>query len=173
MTKIVQSEQVYQGKAFSVQRKQIHFPDDRLRYFDCVEHPGAVTLVPVDAAGRIVFVSQYRVGVEGNLLELPAGTLEKGEAPDFCAAREIREEIGMAAGNLQKIGAFYMAPGYSTEFLHIYLATNLYAAPLDGDEDEFIKIEALPVEQVYRMVKQGEIQDGKTLASLLLAQPYL
>jgi len=85
----------------------------------------------------------------------------------------VREETGFAARSLRKLGAFYMAPGYSDEYLHIYLASDLYPARLAGDEDEFIQVEAVPVEKVYAMVARGEIQDGKSLAGLLLAQPYL
>jgi ADP-ribose pyrophosphatase len=99
--------------------------------------------------------------------------LELGETPEICAQREIREEIGMAAGKIQKIGAFYLAPGYSTELLHIFIATDLSSAPLEGDIDELLQIEKIPLERIPSMIQRGEIVDAKTLAVFQLAAPYL
>jgi ADP-ribose pyrophosphatase len=170
---ILGSEIVYTGRAFSVQRTQVLLPDGRQTTLDLVVHPGAVTLVPVDGEGRIWFVRQYRLGARQSLLELPAGTLEKGEDPQICAGREVREEIGMGAAELLKIGEFYMAPGYSSEFMHVYLATGLFPSPLAGDADEFLQVEKIPAAQVYSMARESQLTDGKTLASLTLARPYL
>jgi ADP-ribose pyrophosphatase len=170
---IIQSDTIFTGRAFSIKRYQMRLPDGRSTNFDIVQHPGAVTLVPVDEAGNILFVRQYRLGAEQDLLELPAGTLEPGEDPRLCAAREIREETGMGARELVQLGEFYMAPGYSTEHMYIYLATGLYPDPLPGDEDEFIQVESLAIEEAYRQVEQGQIEDGKTLAALLLARARL
>jgi ADP-ribose pyrophosphatase len=119
------------------------------------------------------FVRQYRHAVARELLELPAGTLEAGEDIEACARREIREEIGMSAGKLQKIGEFYPAPGYSTECLYIYLASDLHPDPLPGDDDEFIQVERIPADQVITLAEGGSILDAKTLAALLLARAYL
>jgi ADP-ribose pyrophosphatase len=104
------------------------------------------------------------------LLELPAGTLSPDELPEHCALREIREETGFAAGKLVKIGEFYLAPGYSTEYMHLYLATDLHPDPLPGDEDEFITLERVPIRQAYQLALNGGLQDGKSLAALLLAR---
>ncbi len=170
---ILNSEKVYQGRTFSLHKDRIRLPDGREAVYDIVHHTGAVTLIPVDGDGRMLFVRQYRPATRGVLLELPAGTLEPGEAAEACAAREVREETGYAAGKLVKIGECWLAPGYSTEFMHFFLATDLYDSPLQGDEDEFIQVERFPLEQVYRMAQAGEIIDGKTLAALLLARPRL
>jgi ADP-ribose pyrophosphatase len=164
---------IYEGRAFNLSRDTVRLPDGRETIYEVVQHSGAVTLVPVDDHGRIWFVRQYRSGVRGPLLELPAGTLEPGEEPQACAAREVREEIGQAAKNLTKIGSIFLAPGYSTEYMHFYLATNLYAAALAADDDEFLETEAIAVPEVFRMVGRNELNDGKTLAGLLLARPYL
>jgi ADP-ribose pyrophosphatase len=107
------------------------------------------------------------------MLELPAGTLEPGEPPETCAHREIREEIGMGAGKLQKIGSFYLAPGYSTEFMHVFLATELSPDPLPGDIDEFLQVEQIPLARIPALVQAGEIVDAKTLAVFELAVPFL
>jgi ADP-ribose pyrophosphatase len=138
-----------------------------------VKHPGAVVVIPIDEDRKILFVRQFRIGAEQELLELPAGLLEVGEDPQDCAARETREETGMAPGRLEKLGEFYMVPGYSTEKMQVYLASGLYESRLPADEDEFIERITIPVEEVYAMAREGKISDGKTLASLFLAQPKI
>jgi ADP-ribose pyrophosphatase len=106
-------------------------------------------------------------------LELPAGVTEANEPVDASALRELREEIGMQANAMRRIGEFFIAPGYTTEYLYIYLATDLTPAPLPGDEDEFIEVMPTPISETFAMVKNGQIRDAKTLAALLLATPYL
>lgn len=169
----IDTETIYHGRAFTVQRARFRLPDGRTAAYDVVEHSGAVTVLPLDAEGRIWFVRQFRPAIGKNLLELPAGTKEPSEPAEDCALREIREETGFAAGTLQLLGTFYLAPGYSTEFMHVFLARELTPAPLSPDDDEFLKAEPIPLQQAYRMVTAGEIQDGKTLAALLLAEPYI
>jgi ADP-ribose diphosphatase len=169
----LRQETIYRGRAFNVRRDEVRFPNQHTNQLDIIEHVGAVTILPVDAEGRILFVRQYRHATGKELLELPAGTLDAGETPDECALREIREETGFAAGNLIKLGEFFLAPGYSTEYMLVYLANELTHDPLPGDEDEFITLEAVPVEQAYDMALNGTLQDGKSLAALLLAQPYI
>ena len=171
--KTIRSEQVYGGKIFSVRHDEVLLPDGRKTFLDVVDHGGSVTIVPVDDLGRMWFVRQYRYAVNRELLELPAGTLEVGEDPLTCAAREIREEIGMAAGELIHLGEFYLVPGYATEYMHIFLARDLTPAPLEGDADEFLKVEKMRVEDAYAKGRAGDFRDGKTLAALLLAAPYL
>lgn len=169
----IHSETIYTGHIFSVEKVSVRLPDDKLKIYDLVRHAPAITLVPVDDAGRIYFVRQYRVGAEQFILELPAGVLEPDEDPLEGAAREIREEIGMAATQLKPIGTFFMAPGYSSERLTIFLATGLYPAPLTPDADEFLQIETMTIEEAYQLAANDAIQDSKTLAALLLASPYL
>ncbi|MCB2179665.1 NUDIX hydrolase [bacterium] len=171
--KVITSQNIYQGKAVKLWLERVKYPDGREVSLEVIHHPGAVTILPVDADGQVWFVRQYRHPVGGMFLELPAGTLEKGEAPEETAAREIREEIGMAAGQIIKLGSFYMAPGYSDEFMHVYLATHLTPAPLAQDEGEFIEVEKYPLETVYKMLTDGTIQDGKTIAAFALAKNHL
>ncbi len=173
MFTVERSEQVFAGRVFAVRRDWVRLPNGQNTALDIIAHHGAVALVPVDAQGRIWFVRQYRHAAGKILLELPAGTLEPGEAPENCAAREIREEIGFAARRLRRLGAFYLAPGYSTEYLHIFLATDLYPAPLPQDEDEFLEPVALPIEEAFALARGGQMEDAKTLAALLLAEPHL
>lgn len=144
-------------------------PDNRVAEYDLLLHPGSVTIIPLDSEGKIHFVRQFRVGAETELLELPAGTLEHNEDPRDCALREIREETGMAAGEMLELGDLFLCPGYSTEHMHIYLATKLESSPLQGDEDEFLKPELISVSKVEEMIAANQINDGKTLAALMLA----
>ena len=171
--KTIHSQPIYQGRAFSVRQDRVRLPDGAETKLDIVEHIGAVTILPIDADGNIWFVRQYRHAVGSEFLELPAGTLEPGEAPEVCADRETREEIGMGAKKLQKIGTFYMAPGYSTELMHAFMATELYEAPLEADSDEFLNLERIPLKQIPDMIRTGKIIDGKTLAVFQLAKPFL
>lgn len=173
LAETIHQETIYRGKAFNVRRDEVRFPGLPSFQLDIVEHAGAVAIVPVDADGRILFVSQYRHAIGKELLEVPAGTLDENEQPEACALREIREETGFATRNLIKLGEFHLAPGYSTEYMYVYLATELHAAPLQGDEDEFITLVPIPVEKAFEMALSGELVDGKTLAALLLARPLL
>jgi len=167
------TETIYEGKVFDLRLDRVRMPNGRETTLDIIQHPPAVTLIPVDDEGNILFVRQYRHAVGDEILELPAGVMEDGESPEVCAGREIREETGMSAGSLQPLGEFHQVPGYSTEYMYIYLARDLKPAPLPGDEDEYISVERYSVDRAYEMAMHGEIVDAKTLASLLLAIPYL
>jgi len=173
MFRVERSETVFRGRVFAVRRDRVRLHDGNTTELDIITHHGAVTLVPLDAQGRVWFVRQYRHAAGETLLELPAGTLEPGEAPEACAAREIREETGFAAAQLRLLGEFYLAPGYSTEYQYVYLATGLSPAPLPQDADEFLEPVALPVAEVRRRALAGEFRDAKTLAALMLAWEHL
>jgi len=170
---LIKSENTYAGRAFNVRRDHLQTPSGNTVKYDIIEHIGSVSLVPVDENGQIYFVRQYRHAAGKDLLELPAGTLEVGELPEAAALREIREEIGMAAQNIQEIGSFYLAPGYSTELMHVFLASGLTHDPLDPDADEYLSVEKLPVAEALRLAESGQLQDAKSLAALLLAKKYL
>jgi ADP-ribose pyrophosphatase len=166
---ILSRRTVFNGHAFNVEQLQVRLPDGREREYDLVDHKDSVTLLPLDGDGQVWFVSQFRMGCERQMLELPAGVMDAGETPEVCAARELREETGMAAATLRKLGSVYLAAGYSKEINHIFLATGLSAAPLAMDEDEFLQVLRIPLAEVRRMAAAGELDDSKTLAALLLA----
>ncbi|KAA3648284.1 MAG: NUDIX hydrolase [Chloroflexi bacterium] len=170
--KLLDSRDMFESRVFKLRRDHIRFPTGREAYFDLLQHNGAVAILPVDDEGRIWFVRQYRPAVGGMILEIPAGTLEVGEEPEACAAREIREEIGMAADKLEFLGNFYLAPGYSTEYMHLYLAKDLRPDPLEQDIDEYIKVEQYPVAEVYAMLHRNDFDDAKTVAALGLARSH-
>lgn len=169
----VSSEVVFRGRVFNVRQDQVRLPDGRTAALDIVEHEGAVTLVPLDEQERVWFIRQYRHAAGGTILELPAGTLRPGEPIEACARRELREEIGMDPGRLTYLGACYLAPGYSTERNHLYLAQDLTPAPLPGDADEVIEVTPLPLPEAVAMAVRGEIEDAKSLAGLFLALGHL
>jgi ADP-ribose pyrophosphatase len=170
---LLRTETLLKGRAFAVRRDWLKTPDGRETKFDIIEHGGSVVIVPLDAEGNLLFVRQYRHAAGGDLLELPAGTLDEDEEPEACAAREIREETGFAAGKLKKLGEFYLAPGYSTEFMVVFLATELAHAPLEADADEFLSLERIPINEAFEMAERGEMPDAKSLAALLLARKHL
>lgn len=170
---LIESESIYNGRAFHIRRDHVRLPDGRSTKLDIVEHIGSAVIVPVDDAGNMYFVRQYRHAARLDMLELPAGTLEEGEDPLVCAQREVREETGMASGNIREIGGFYLAPGYSTEFMRVYLATDLRHDPLEADADEFLSVEKIPFAEAFKMAETGKLPDAKSLAALLLAKPHL
>ena len=170
---LLKSETLLKGRAFTIRRDHLKTPDGRETKFDIIEHGGSVVVIPIDDNGNMLLVRQYRHATRGDLLELPAGTLDDGEDPEVCAAREIREETGMAAKKLTRLGDFYLAPGYSTEFMVVYLATELNHDPLEADADEFLSVESVPVAEAIQMAERGEMPDAKSLAALFIAKPQL
>ena len=170
---LIRSEMLLQGRTFKLRRDHLKTPDGRETKLEIIEHGGSVIIIPIDADGNMLFVRQYRHAAGEDLLELPAGTREKNEPYEECAAREIREETGMAAGKLEKVGEFYLAPGYSTEFMGVFIATELSHNPLEPDVDEFLTVEKMSVKEAFEMVMRGDMPDAKSLAAFLLAKPYL
>ncbi len=170
---LLRSETLLQGRVFRIRRDYLKTPDGRETKFEIIEHGGSVIVIPVDEQGDMYFVRQYRHAAGKYLLELPAGTRDGDEPYKECAAREIREETGMEAGKLQKVGEYYLAPGYSSEFMEVYLATELKHNPLEADDDEFLSVEKYPVKHAFEMAERGEMPDAKSLAALLMVKPYL
>ena len=170
---LIVSEIVYPGRAFTIRRDQVRLPDGRTTKFDIVEHHGSVVLIPIDREGNLLFVRQYRHAARSDMLELPAGTLDEDEQPGECAARELREETGYAANQLESLGGFYLAPGYSTEYMHVFLASGLYYSPLVADADEFLQVESVPLAQAMKMTEKGLLPDAKSLAALWIARSHL
>ncbi len=163
------SEKRFSGRAFGVRVDRVRLGNGRETTLEIVEHVGSVAIVPFSEDGGIWFVRQYRHAAGRELLELPAGTLNPGEAPEVCAGRELREETGLRADRLTAIGGFFLAPGYATEYMHVFLAEGLSADPLPADPDEEIIPEKLTQAKVRELLEAGAIEDGKTVAALALA----
>jgi ADP-ribose pyrophosphatase len=173
LPKVVKTETMYRGRAFSVRVDEVEYQPGRTTRLDVVEHTGAVTLLPLDQENNLWFIRQYRHPAGEVMLELPAGTLEPDEAPEAGAARELQEEIGMRAGRLERLCGFWLAPGYSSEFMHVYLATDLTPSQLERDEDEVITVEKVPVARALALAESGEVRDAKSLVSLFFAARWL
>lgn len=167
MEKTINSKLLRQGKKFSFKTDEVELPNGKTITRDVVDHPGAVAIVPILDDGRILLVRQYRYATGKELLEIPAGTLEQGEAPDTCARRELKEETGYTAGSMKKILTMYMAPGYSSEVIHLYFATALKAGEKHTEEDEDISTEAYGCDELLDMMEKNTIEDAKTVAGVL------
>jgi len=169
---VEKTEWIFRGRALNIRLDTVRLPNGKSTKLEIIDHVGSVVLVPVDESGGVWFVRQYRHATGSELLELPAGTLEPGEQPAECASRELREEIGMAAREVRPIGAFYLAPGYSTEYMHVFLARGLSLDPLPADEDEILQPELYSMQAVQKMAREGLFQDAKTITALALAFPH-
>lgn len=133
---------------------------------EIVEHPGAVAIIPRLANNRILLVKQYRRAAKRKMMEIPAGTLERGESPTSCARRELAEETGYAPKRLTSLFSCFLAPGYSTEKIHFFLATNLVLKKIEHPQDEVIETRAMRLDECLRAILDGKIQDAKTVCGL-------
>jgi ADP-ribose pyrophosphatase len=168
--RVLKTETLYRGRALALRLDEVEYAPGRSTRLEIVEHAEAVVVLPLDADQNIWFVRQYRHPAERELLELPAGILPAGESPVDGARRELQEEIGMTAGTLDRLLSFWLAPGYSTEYMHIFLATQLSPAPLAQDEDEIITVEKVPLAQALTMALDDHaLCDAKTSLALLAA----
>jgi ADP-ribose pyrophosphatase len=165
---VIGSEEIFEGRIVHLRVDRVRLADGREAKREIVGHRGAVCIVPV-LDGRILLVRQFRLAAGGVLLEIPAGTLNAGEAPDACAARELEEETGYRAGTLRPLFAAYLAPGYSTELIHAYLAEDLTPGTTHLDEDEQVELTPVPIAEIERSILAGEIRDAKTIAAILVA----
>jgi ADP-ribose pyrophosphatase len=174
---IVGSRLVHRGHYIDLRVDEIERADGSRGTREVVDHPGAVAIVAVDAEDQILLVRQWRTPAGRALLEIPAGTLDRDpitritEDPDLAAVRELEEETGYRAGTWQLLGRFWTAPGFATELMHLYLATELRPADAEGrlgpDEDERLELERIPVVEALALADRGEIADAKSLVGLL------
>lgn len=167
MEKLISSEIITKGKAFTFRVDEVEFANDRRTRRYIVEHPGAVAIIPILPDGQIVLVKQYRHATGKMLLEIPAGTIEMGEAPEECARRELIEETSYEAESLEELTRFYTAPGYSSEIIHVFVARGLRRVKGEMEEDESIKAEIYKLDDVLKMVCDNSIEDGKTICGIL------
>lgn len=165
----LESTALYQGIILSLRKDRVRMPNGRLTTREIVEHSDSVCMVPLDAAGNVALVRQYRKAVEADLLEVPAGGIEAGEEPEAAALRELREEIGHTAGRLHPLGGYYLAPGWCDEYMYAYLATELSPDPRNQDYDEIVETRWVALADTLEMMARGEIRDAKSIAALLLA----
>ena len=169
---LIQSDLIYNGKIISL-RKDVYYDSVQTKQqYDIVLHPGAVAIIPIDDEENIYFVKQWRRAANEILLELPAGTLEPGEKPAESATRELQEEIGFAPKNLISLGGIYTAPGFSNEFIHLFLAEGLIKSPLKGEDSDYIDVIKTPINKTLNLLSEGHIRDAKTLSGILIYLHY-
>lgn len=167
------SQQVFAGRLVRVTVDEVRLPNGEPARREVVHHAGAVAAVPVDAKGAVYLVRQWRHAAGRALLEIPAGTLSPGESPEECVRRELAEEIGHVPDQLDLLTAMFVAPGYDTEIIHIYLARELRAERCPADEDENLRVVPMPLGDALAACRDGRICDGKSIAGLFLARDWL
>lgn len=167
--KTIHEERKYTGNIINVNRATVILPNGKEATRDIVRHPGASVIVPITDDWELLLVEQYRKPCEMVSLEIPAGKLDPGESPDICARRELKEETGYIAGNIQKALAIHSSPGFSDEVLHLYVATQLSESISCPDEDEFISCRKYSIPECISMVHNGQITDAKTIIGIFLA----
>ena len=168
--KIKQSSVIYEGSIIKVTEHIVTCPNGKDAHREIVHHPGGVGVVPIDDDGYVYMVKQYRIPYDKMMMEIPAGKLDKGENPDVAARRELREETGLIADNLEFIGHFYPSVGFCDEDLRMYVATGLKQGETDPDDDEFVDVEKIHIDEVVNMIMNNQISDGKTIAAILKAK---
>lgn len=171
--KTVESEVKYEGVIVRVRMDRAELPNGRLAPREVVEHPGGVAVLPLTDEGKVLCVRQFRYPFGQVLLEVPAGKLEWQEEHRGAALRELKEEVGAVPERLDYLGKIYPSPGYSAEVLHLYLARGLTRGEACPDEDEFLNIEELPLEELVAQVMAGELPDAKTVAAVMMTQQLL
>lgn len=164
---IIDSRRIYTGKLVVLDAFDVRLPDGQESLREVIQHPGAAAVVPLDDDGNVLLVKQFRSASQTFMLEIPAGVLNPSEEPIAAAARELREETGYAPRQLEAIGGLHTAPGYTTEFIHLFIAHGLDESPLDRDVDEFIELVRMPLSEALALVKNGMITDAKTVIGLL------
>lgn len=170
---ITSEETQFKGRVIDLVLRQARLADGTPVQREIVRNHGAVAVVPVTNNSEVRLVRQFRAAAQKWVIELPAGGLEPDEDPDLAAPRELLEETGDTAATWQKLHGFYTAPGIFTEFIHLYLATDLTAGPNNLEFDEHIEVITIPWAKAIAMIRQHEIEDVKTVAGLLLAGLYL
>ncbi len=171
--KTLSSAVKYTGVIVNVRLDEAELVNGRRVSREVVEHPGGVTVLPIEEDGTVWCVRQFRYPFGRELLEAPAGKLERGEDPLECAVRELSEETGLTADEMIYLGRMCTSPGFSTEVLHLYLALGLHPGAMHLDENEFLNVEKHSLRALTDMVMSGEIDDGKTVAAVLKAGKYL
>ncbi len=170
------SRRAYTGRVISLDVDEVRFPDGSVGSLEMVRHPGASAVLPILQADaddpEVLLIRQYRYAADGYLYEVPAGRLDPDEAPDACAARELREETGYTAARVEHLFTMYTTPGFTDEQIHLFVATGLVQGESQREADEFMELVPVRLSQALAMVQRGDIQDAKTALTLLYAARY-
>ena len=173
----IESRRVYTGKVISLDVDKVRFPDGSVGELEMIRHPGASAVVPFlsDPRGedpQVLMIRQYRYAADGYLFEIPAGRLNAGEDPRDCALRELKEETGCSAEQMEHLFTMYTTPGFTDEKIHLFMATGLVAGETKHEADEFLDLEPMRLSRALELVEAGEIRDAKTVVGLLFAAGF-
>ena len=171
--KTLSSQLIYDGRAVKLRVDTVRMPGGRETRREIVEHRDCVAIIAIDTDDNVLLVKQFRKPVEKELLEIPAGGIDPGEDPATTVRREMQEETGYLPRKVERLGGFYSAPGFSTEYLHLYLATDLAPSQLYAEDTESIKLVRVPISQIPALIASGKICDAKSIAGLLIYSPLL
>ncbi|OGD31482.1 hypothetical protein A2V94_07615 [Candidatus Atribacteria bacterium RBG_16_35_8] len=169
----INSKEIFKGEIIKLYLDKVKLPSGKIATREKVSHPGAVSIVPVNKKGNIFVIKQFRYPIKKVLFEIPAGKLDKNEIPHDCAIRELKEEIGAVGGKLIHLISFYSSPGFCDEVMHLYLAISFIKKENSLEEDEFLQIIEIKMEDALSYIKSGKIKDAKTIIGILLAYDYL
>ncbi len=170
--KTLSSQLVYEGRAVKLRVDTVRMPSSRETTREIVEHSDCVAIIAIDADGNVLLVNQFRKAVGKELLEIPAGGIEADEDPVTAVQRELQEETGYLPQKVERLGGFYSAPGYCTEYLHLYLATALIPSQLYAEDTENIRLARIPVSRIPGLLASGSICDAKSIAGLFTFLEY-
>jgi ADP-ribose pyrophosphatase len=166
--KTLATQQVYQGHAVNMRVDTVEKASGRKTTRDVVEHSDCIAVVTIDEQDNVILVRQFRHPVDRFLLEIPAGGINPGEEPLESVRRELQEEIGYFPRKIDKLGGFYSIPGYGTEYLHCFVATDLVPSRLVAEDTEDIELVRVSPAEIPRLITSGEISDAKSIAALLM-----
>lgn len=167
----------YHGRVFDVQHDRVRFPDGSQGTLEMIRHPGAAAVIPFlddpgDPDPRVLLIKQFRHAADDFIWEVPAGTLSHDETPEHCAQRELAEEAGYTATTMRHLTTIFTTPGFTDEKIHLYFATGLTKGAHHREADEFISVHEFRWSEIGRMIRRGEIRDGKSLCTLLYVQAF-
>jgi ADP-ribose pyrophosphatase len=170
--KVLRRQYIFEGRAIKLRIDTVVTADGRRSTREIIEHDACIGVVAIDAEDNVLLVNQYRSPLAKNLLEIPAGGIDKGEDSETAVIREMQEETGFKPGKVIRLTGFYLSPGFCDEYLHLYLATDLTPAPLVAEDTAGIEVVRLPIAQIPEAISSGRIQDGKSIAGLLYYLEY-
>jgi ADP-ribose pyrophosphatase len=165
--KPLEEKRIFTGNLLNLNADRVLLENGIKTFREYVSHPGAVAALPFLTDEDIILVKQYRYPTDEYLLEIPAGTIKKGETPEQTIIRELQEEINYKPGKLENLGWVYLSPGYSNEKIHLFKAIDLKECSLQSEEEENIEIVKMKIEEVVSKINSGEIKDGKTVIAVL------
>jgi ADP-ribose pyrophosphatase len=166
--KILARKVIYEGRILKLRVDTVRTVDGRRSTREIVEHDPCIGVVAVDGEDNVLLVRQYRLATGKELLEIPAGGIDRGESPEAAVVREMREETGLRPDKVERLGGFYLSPGFSSEYLHLFLATEFEHDPLAAEDTAGIEVVKAPIGQIKELIASGKIEDGKSTAGLLM-----